>query len=272
MVGVYKIIYKKKNVYKYLQYDNEVGIKLIKRLKNKQELLFFNEIIKNIHNEPFIGKFIVKGQPIGKPGDYTSPIIDGILLSKIFHNQTYLNFSTTIQLIYAIDLLLSNLQFYFNKYNFLIGDWVLHNLIWNISTNYIINIDLEGFYTYSNRGLDLSWQSNENNINKVKQSLNNLKYKLFTYLIKINKIKKCNSILNINFPNNKCLWIPNSKYINYSDWIINNSKVIIIDNNTYKTIYINFKRKQSYMIIKNSNKPLLNKYMKREFFKLILHH
>ena len=49
-------------------------------------------------------------------------------------------------------------------------------------------------------------------------------------------------------------------------------KVIIIDNNTYKTIYINFKRKQPYMIIKNSNKPLLNKYMKRDFFKLILHH
>jgi hypothetical protein len=41
-----------------------------------------------------------------------------------------------------------DLRDYNNKHGSLIGDWALHNIIYDLESKKLLNIDLEGFYTY----------------------------------------------------------------------------------------------------------------------------
>jgi len=177
MVGVYHITISHNKVYKYLKRDNEVGDKLYNRLKKSKHVSSFKYLIEKLYLNVIIGKHIVSGICLGVRGDYVSPLIHGITLAEN-GKIDILDSTHLVELIISIGLLTKSLTQYYKIKGYIIGDWTLHNIIFSIKTGTLINIDLEGFYTYSPYGLELSWNSGENNYSVIKQRLGSLQKRL----------------------------------------------------------------------------------------------
>ena len=109
MPGVYKIITDNNFVHKYLKKETEIGYIIYQSLKNSvnnrnREKIYFNELIKNGHTLPIIGKHIVKGYLYKSIGNYYSPIIKGNLLSNF--NIKNLSNNESFHLLYSVEELL----------------------------------------------------------------------------------------------------------------------------------------------------------------------
>lgn len=265
MVGVYQIKPHGNYIYKYLKTDNEVGEKLLKRLKKTKQLEIFKYLIENLYLNTLIGNHVVKGTCLANRGDYMSPLIIGPRLSDK-HRLMSLSNNTLVELIIAIGILTQSLTQYYVDKGYIIGDWTLHNIIFNLKTGQLVNIDLEGFYTYSPLGLDLSWNSGENKYTTIKRTLTRLQKRLVTRLYQRLKEKppstSTKEITLVNIPNAYQLSFPllvTSKYpqirkysnpITLLDLDDNNNN----NNNTFK-VYINLTSdKPSQLVISNSDK------------------
>ena len=270
MTGVYKIIKKGNKVYKYINKNNEIGYIIYQSLKNltKSENIYidyFNNLIKNGHLLPHIGQHIVKGFLFKSKGDYYSPYIDGLLLSNL--DTTNMKFVNLFHILFSIEELLYNLILYNKNIDALIGDWAIHNLIMDNNTGVIINIDLEGLYTYSKLGPTLKWNKKENKISFIHSQFSSIKkdiiFKLSENSSKLNNIPYITLIilpntLNIN-------WLYPFLYKNYKDNIKNRIfNMEFGDLQGYKTnifsVYFLFKnqKKISQIIIPNNKISPLN--------------
>lgn len=195
MTGVYKIVIKDGIVYKYLNKESEIGKLLNERFKHKNHLHYFNFQLVNGYNKDYIGKHIVIGKNFRGRGDYTSPYIHGELLADI--NILDLPINSKIQFLYSLHDLLISIYKYKEKFNSITGDWALHNLIWDSKSGHIVNIDLEGFYTYSKHGPRLPWVKKENTWSFIKNMINSLKFKIISYLLSDSSLLKNNNYITI---------------------------------------------------------------------------
>lgn len=174
MVGVYQIKRNNNWLYKYLNLDNEIGYRLSKRLRKRKWNQIFRKIIESSRELPWIGTHIATGQCLNKIGSYRSPFIIGFHLESIPWNQ--LNITELVSLSCAIDHFIFNLRNYTQKYS-LTGDWALHNIMFDGKR--IINVDLEGFFTYSQIGLSLDWEVKENSPSYLIKHLRGIQPKIF---------------------------------------------------------------------------------------------
>lgn len=73
-------------------------------------------------------------------------------------------------LIIAINDLINSLNDYKKKYekDYICGDWLIHNLIYNPEKKRIINVDIAGFYSWRNKG-DI-----QNDINYLQKNLHEI--------------------------------------------------------------------------------------------------
>ena len=189
MVGVYYITIQNNTVYKHLKTDNEVGDKLSRRLKKKHQVVNFKYLIETLYLDKSLGDHIVQGTCLNKKGDYKSPLIKGPRLSN-FDQIKELPTNMLIAVVISSGILVKAITNYYRQKGYLIGDWTLHNIIFNIKTGYLVNIDLEGFYTYSPIGLNLSWNSGENNYVAIKKRLKTLQIRIIKLIVNTYKQKQ----------------------------------------------------------------------------------
>ena len=181
MVGVYLLKRKEGYLEKYLNRNHPVGQQLYRRLKGKkQHRASFQRIITESWKLPVIGKHIVRGQVLSRLGGYRSPFIAGFTLASIPYQQTGIR--NLLVLLHSLTELRYNIQRYRRDHT-LTGDWASHNLVFNGSR--IINVDLEGFYTYSQLGLSLSWEIQENKPHFVLGNLRRIQRMVINCLLKL---------------------------------------------------------------------------------------
>ena len=163
MPGVYDIVINGDIVEKRLNDNHAISLKIKDKLKSVEESTIFMDIIKNSHELEIIGPYINKCTEVNRDGSYTSPFITGINLMDIlpadhplcaislFKSQyiqiTEFVAKKILKKLFELEMTLHK----YNKREDLVGDWFLHNLIYNIESDNIINVDLEGFYTYRNK-------------------------------------------------------------------------------------------------------------------------
>lgn len=216
MVGVYQIKVHRGIVYKSLRTDNEVGEKLWKRLRRPKNRQFFKNLIENMSKDPILGHHVVIGKCSNQRADYHSPLIQGYGLSEIERIENRVTHQL-VNILISIAVLLKSLGEYQRRHGYLIGDWTLHNLIYQVGTGLILNIDLEGFYTYSPFGLSLSWNSGECRWKTVRDRLKTLQFKLLGLLFQGFSEKdpsKINCLTLLDLPGQYQLVFP-GKLVNY---------------------------------------------------------
>lgn len=160
MPGVFDIKIVENIVYKNLSPSHITAKQLKNDLSNETENVKYKNIIQNSCNLPIIGKYISSALNVHNDGSYEMKYIIGINLMDILNNnhslcktagwdskEVTVNNDVAIKLYNELICLEHDLNIYSKKYT-LTGDWFLHNLVYDIEKNEILNIDLEGFYTY----------------------------------------------------------------------------------------------------------------------------
>jgi len=165
---VIKIPYKPSLKWNYSFY------KAIQDTKNYEK--YYNSLM-SLEKEVFLNKHICKVISISRDGGYTSPFIKGYNL-LLLKNESKFNLSPRIKskIISAINELIASLEKYQKKYGYILGDWFLSNLMYNINQNRIINVDLEGFGNVNS--VDYHYIHSPYGLNDIKKDLNQLKLDL----------------------------------------------------------------------------------------------
>jgi len=157
---------KDKQVVKIFNHEKWLGYLIYKKLRNTK---IFHEYCSALHQAkelPFIGEHSCRLIKIDKLGGYTTEYIEGYNLAylpKLSHMSEAKVKKQDI--LHAIDVLILALEKYCKKRRRLTGDWMIHNLLYDVKNKKIVNINLEGFHTYSA-------PVEENDINLLKGRLN----------------------------------------------------------------------------------------------------
>ena len=176
--------------------------------------------------------------------------------------------------------MLQSLERYHIIKGYLIGDWTLHNIIFNPDNGYLVNIDLEGFYTYSPVGLNLSWDNGESNYNTIKSRIKCLQKKIIKilyqrYTKEIDKNKCLNILTSVQIPGGYQLVFPDcivnnySRFANYIKYQEINDNIITDTCKDIFTVMIKLDTNNPYVLI--IPKIYQDKYIPmgfRIFFKL----
>ena len=156
--GIFDIFTKKNNgkiiVLKKIKIkgDSFYADRFIERIKDYKEYKNYYNTLMSLNKLPLLNKHTCKVKSIKRNGSYISPFIEGynlkILSDRIKENKVILEKKENLKILYAMKEMIDSLENYQKKFGKVPGDWLLHNLIYSIKKEKIINIDLEGFYTY----------------------------------------------------------------------------------------------------------------------------
>jgi len=113
--------------------------------KKNHKNYYFN-LLKNITKIDIIGKYSIDAIKIEENGSYYSKYFKNSI--RLFDCNKFTNKDIWKDICIKLEELVIDLRKYNNKYGTLIGDWALHNIIYDLDTKKLYNIDLEGFYTY----------------------------------------------------------------------------------------------------------------------------
>jgi PST family polysaccharide transporter len=132
---------------------NEFSTNLIRTLKSATQYHRYREILKNVRLDPFLGTHCLDVSVFRPDGSYRSEYVEGINLGQLraeLFSSKKLPGRVQDDLIQAILHLLGDLTRYYESTGTLFGDWPLHNLVYSPARKVIVNVDAEGFFTYSN--------------------------------------------------------------------------------------------------------------------------
>lgn len=184
MVGVYQIVRQGNWVLKYLSSTHPVAKQIRHQLRKKKQYNYFCHVIQSSCQQKHLGKHIVSGRLLGRKGDYASPWIEGLTLQEI---QSIRHWSTLDsdgtyrkRILTAIHQLQQSIRHAHKENKYIRGDWTLHNIIFREKDSRLINIDLEGFYTYRQDGPAclLSWNPKEHHVPTILKTLRTLRQQL----------------------------------------------------------------------------------------------
>lgn len=170
MPGVYHIRIHSGKIWKQLMRDTEVGETLAKSLKKRRHRDRFTRLIETSHQLPHIGPHIVSGTVTSSRGDYCSPYIKGLTLADM-DSLLHLSLRNRFHLTVSITELSLALAKFHKTHSYMMGDWAMHNIVYDSEKHNLKNVDLEGFYTYGPWGLPLSWKGDEANTPRIRQQL-----------------------------------------------------------------------------------------------------
>jgi PST family polysaccharide transporter len=132
---------------------NEFSTQLIRTLKSSTEYHRYRKTLKSMRYDPFLGNHCLDVLVFRPDGSYRSEYVEGInlgqLRAELFRSEKLLA-EIRGDLVDAIRHLLGDLTQYYESTGTLIGDWPLHNLVYSPAKRVIVNVDAEGFFTYSN--------------------------------------------------------------------------------------------------------------------------
>lgn len=138
------------SVLKIPRIDNVYSYSLWEKLCSLQAFNEYSSLLLSLSTDPIWNGHVPIAEQVRRDGGYVSSYVVGFnmtLVKEILLNRNNLpNDLCSSDLILAIDDLLANLREYVIRNGRLIGDWGLHNLIYEKTSRKIINVDLEGFY------------------------------------------------------------------------------------------------------------------------------
>jgi len=156
-----------KVVLKVPRRDTFLSVKFYLKIRRTDGFKDYSDTLKSLESISHLKENVAELVEIYKHGGYKSVYIDGYNLKDITYKILYddYNFDKSLakRISKQIKNLIENLEMHNHEFGYIPGDWPLHNLVYDSANDKIINVDLEGFYTYKkdNRENDLSFLKNE---------------------------------------------------------------------------------------------------------------
>lgn len=149
--GVYKIFLNNENPIKVIKIprkDNIFSLRFTNRIRKQEDFNLFREKLRELSKLDFINKHIVDVHEVFRNGGYSSSYIDGLNLAVLMNHNCEKSYDA-VDIVYAIDELLESIRNHVELHGKFYGDWMPQNLIYDIDNKRIVNVDLEGFFLYT---------------------------------------------------------------------------------------------------------------------------
>lgn len=139
------------------------------KIRRKKAFKDYCAILHCLKNIPYLQENIVTLIEVNKNGGYKSVYVEGYNLKAVRDHILYgesneIEDSRLLRMVHQIKKLIENLEKYNDKFGHIPGDWPLHNLVYDNNKDTVVNVDLEGFYTFKEARL-------ENNLDYVRNEL-----------------------------------------------------------------------------------------------------
>ncbi|HVT82716.1 MAG TPA: methyltransferase domain-containing protein [Phycisphaerae bacterium] len=150
----------RKTVVKIPKLDSSRASKRFFRLVGTRGKGEYEARLKSIAGDSFLGPHLPRIVSVDKLGGYESEFVTGPNLAEVrlhvYRSLSLLPGLDPSALVAAIRALRTHLDDYRAAGGAPCGDWALHNLVFDIESGAIKNVDLEGFYTYGATDMEAS--------------------------------------------------------------------------------------------------------------------
>lgn len=163
---------KSRHVVKLPRGNTSFSRDLIERLKTAEEYESYSSVLTALKKDPWLQHHSVKVWNVQRDGGYCSEYCDGINLAEYrdqFLRADPLSKQQRRGLLEAIGGLLTDLRGYYKDHGKLIGDWQLHNMLYLPEAQTIVNVDAEGFFSYSGGQWECNLSFVEDNLRSLAQ-------------------------------------------------------------------------------------------------------
>ena len=147
--------------------SNDFSYDLIKKLRRPSEFKNYQETITSIKQNRLLRNHCPDVYRFRPDGGYVSEYIEGINLARLRDELFKPGLATNSikrGLVSALEELRQDLACFHSENGHLVGDWPLHNLVFSEAKRAIINVDLEGFFTYQNGEMEAHFPFVESNL------------------------------------------------------------------------------------------------------------
>jgi hypothetical protein len=148
----------RKTVLKLPRLDNRHAHAFARAMRNKSEFERYSALLTLLPKDENLGKHVPDVHSVQRGGGYESTLVEGhnllSLRDQVRDTRSLDAGIRSSELLRAIDELLNSLNAERLRSGTAKGDWALQNLIYEISTRRIKNVDLEGFFTYGRGDLE----------------------------------------------------------------------------------------------------------------------
>lgn len=138
-----------------------------RKLRNAAAFAEYRNALLSKASDPIWARHFPTVTEVTRDGGYRSSYVEGYNLLEIRHaagqDRHLPREVRPAEVVLAIDELLEDLKIFAAQKGPLCGDWVLQNLIYDCRARNILNVDLEGLYTYH----DPDFEANIENIERV---------------------------------------------------------------------------------------------------------
>lgn len=154
--------------------DNQFSCNLIAAVGDNRVFEDYKKLLTTLTADPWLTKHCVGAVSIRRDGGYTSEFVDGFNLAELkdgLFDPSVLPKDLRGRLAKAIDELLADLLGYEESHGKIIGDWALHNLVFSPERASIVNVDTEGFFTFTTAGVETDRQLLERILGDIREFL-----------------------------------------------------------------------------------------------------
>ena len=167
--GVFDIYHHpgRKEIIKIPRRDDYYSYYFWDSLRDASQYEKYRKILLNACQQAHIGEHVVAVNEVFRSGGYISPYIDGFLLADLGYSLD--SALVPVQdVLDALDDLECSLTVCVGVGMPLSGDWELHNLLFDPGERRIINVDVEGFYSFAPG-------RRENQLNRICQNIEDVR-------------------------------------------------------------------------------------------------
>lgn len=160
----------KRKLLKIISAKHHYGEHLRAELKNKETFGSYEHRLLHLKNLPLISEHIVQVHKVYRSGSYLCDYHDGYNIADVEARNN--NNALKKEILVALNNLIAELEQYEKiTGETLIGDWNLQNLLYLPKQKKILNVDLEGFFTYSSDYKAHEYKYYENHISWIKKRI-----------------------------------------------------------------------------------------------------
>ena len=139
-------------LFKIPHLNSRYSYSLYRNLRDLKTFDEYSRMLKSLPDDPILGKHLPRVKEVKRGGAYWSSYVKGynlIVVRDMLLNCRSLPVDLKpTELIHAIDELLQKLQEFKDSNGQIVGDWGIHNLIYDKVNHRVLNVDLEGFFLY----------------------------------------------------------------------------------------------------------------------------
>lgn len=150
--------------------NNSYSCNFVFSLRSSERYDHYKRLLLELSSNPSLRRHVPAIIEVRRDGGYACEYVDGTNLAQLredvfVHENAVAALEAGLE--EAVRDLLNDLKMYKQENGAVVGDWALHNLIFASKTKAIVNVDAEGFYSFTGSNIEANLDVLESHLNDL---------------------------------------------------------------------------------------------------------